>query len=129
MTPPREPAEDGEVGQDEAVSDPETPASPGPDGNPEVAAATPRASTPAQSPVDRSLPPDPAAYDSPRAALARERGLSAPYIAGGRDPEPEEGLNQDRYYGRLLVLMVVALILMGFVLGILGNVITALRGG
>jgi len=80
-------------------------------------------------PIDRSLPPDPAAYDSPRAVLARERGLSAPYIPGGRDPEPDAGLRQDRYYLRLLVVMVVVLVLAGFVLGIAGNLITASRGG
>lgn len=81
------------------------------------------------APINRSLPPDPAAYDSPRAVLARARGLSAPYIAGGQDPEPKGGLREDRVYGRLLMLMVVGLVLMGFVLGIAGNVITALRSG
>ena len=35
------------------------------------------------------LPPDPAAYDSERNAAARARGLSAPYIPGGRDPDQE----------------------------------------
>ena len=35
------------------------------------------------------LPPDPEAYDSPRAAQARARGLAAPYIAGGHDPDLE----------------------------------------
>ena len=33
-----------------------------------------------------SLPPDPEAYDSPRAVQARARGLFAPYIVGGHDP-------------------------------------------
>ena len=36
-----------------------------------------------------NLPPDPDKYDSPRAELARARGLDAPYIPGGEDPEPE----------------------------------------
>jgi hypothetical protein len=80
-------------------------------------------------PIDRSLPPDPAAYDSPRASIARARGLSAPYIGGGRDPDPESGRRDERLYGRLLLIMVVVIVLSGFVLGILGNVITALRGG
>ena len=35
------------------------------------------------------LPPDPAAYDSPRATHARARGLSTPYVPGGRDPDPD----------------------------------------
>ena len=65
-----------------------------------------------------ALPADPAAYDSARAQIARAKGLEAPYIAGGTDPDPETGLRQDRYYGRLLVAMVATLILAGFVLGI-----------
>lgn len=57
-----------------------------------------------------------------RAASARARGLSAPYISGGRDPEPDEGLRQDRFYGRLLILMVAVIVLAGFVLGIIANI-------
>lgn len=71
------------------------------------------------------LPPDPEAYDSPRASMARERGLSAPYIAGGRDPDPAGALHQDRFYVRLLIIMVVILVLAGFVLGIVDNLVTA----
>jgi hypothetical protein len=56
------------------------------------------------------LPADPDAYDHPRAELARRRGLAAPYIAGGRDPEPEEGLREERFYGRLLLFMVLAIL-------------------
>ena len=67
---------------------------------------------------DRQLPPDPQAYDSERNALARARGLSAPYIAGGRDPEPTRGRREERFYGRLLLLMVAVLVLAGFVAGI-----------
>jgi hypothetical protein len=63
------------------------------------------------------LPPDPEAYDSVRAQHARARGLAAPYIAGGRDPDPEAGRREERFYGRLLVIMVVALVLGGFVVG------------
>ena len=65
-----------------------------------------------------ALPPDPVEYDSNRARIARAKGLDAPYIAGGRDPDPEPGLREERYYGRLLVFMVVTLILAGFVLGV-----------
>lgn len=83
---------------------------------------------PDQEPAVR-LPPDPAAYDSPRASIARERGLSAPYIAGGRDPDPAAGHQQERFYGRLLVVMVVILVLAGFVLGILDNLLTRAGGG
>ena len=75
-----------------------------------------------------NLPPDPDKYDSPRAELARARGLDAPYIPGGEDPEPEVARREDRFYGRLLVIMVVAIILGGFVLGIVINALaTATR--
>jgi hypothetical protein len=65
----------------------------------------------------KSLPPDPEAYDSPRNARARAKGLEGPYIAGGTDPDPEKGLVEERHYVRLLVWMVVVLILGGFILG------------
>ena len=64
-----------------------------------------------------SLPPDPEAYDSPRAARARARGLDAPYIAGGTDPEPEAGRAEERRFGRLLLAMVVTIVASGFVVG------------
>lgn len=65
-----------------------------------------------------SLPSDPAAYDSDRARIARAKGLPTPYIPGGRDPDPEPGLREDRYYGKLLLAMVITIVLAGFVLGI-----------
>ena len=71
-------------------------------------------------------PPDPEAYDSVRAQHARARGLAAPYIAGGRDPDPDAGRREERFYGRLLVIMVLALVFGGFVIGIL---IVLLQGG
>ena len=64
-----------------------------------------------------ALPPDPEAYDSPRAVRARAKGLDAPYIAGGKDPDPGPGLAQERRLGRLLVAMVGAIIAAGFVIG------------
>jgi len=78
--------------------------------------------TPAQP-----LPPDPDAYDEVRNEHARKRGLAAPYIAGGRDPDPEAGRAEERRYLRLLLIMVVVIVLSGFVLGILDNLIS--RGG
>jgi hypothetical protein len=66
------------------------------------------------------LPPDPEAYDAERNVHARKRGLSAPYIAGGRDPDPEAGRAEERRYLRWLIIMVVVVILSGFVLGLLG---------
>lgn len=71
-------------------------------------------------PTPAPLPADPAAYDSDRATQARARGLSAPYIAGGRDPDPEATRRTERPYLLLLVAMIVVIVLGGFVLGILG---------
>ena len=68
------------------------------------------------------VPPDPDKYDDPRAELARARGLEAPYIPGGEDPEPEAAQREDRFYGRLLVIMVGAIVLGGVVIGIIINV-------
>jgi hypothetical protein len=70
-------------------------------------------------PQPARLPPDPEAYDSVRAQHARARGLAAPYIAGGRDPDPEAARREERFYVRLLVIMVVVLVLGGFVVGTL----------
>ena len=74
-----------------------------------------------------TLPPDPAAYDAERNAHARKRGLAAPYIEGGRDPDPEAGRAEERRYLRWLLIMVVAVVLSGFVLGILSNLATGPR--
>jgi hypothetical protein len=78
------------------------------------------------APESPSLPPDPEAYDSERNAHARARGLAAPYIAGGRDPDPEAGRREERFYLRLLLIMVGAIVAGGFVLGIIANIIGAL---
>jgi hypothetical protein len=64
------------------------------------------------------LPPDPLAYDSERNKHARARGLPGPYIVGGTDPDPAEGLREERKYLRLLIWMVAIIVLAGFVLGI-----------
>jgi hypothetical protein len=71
--------------------------------------------------TDRGVPPlpaDPTQYDSDRARIARAKGLPAGYIPGGKDPDPDAGLREERYYGRLLLWMVITIILAGFVLGI-----------
>ena len=70
-------------------------------------------------PARPTLPPDPEAYDSVRSQHARARGLAAPYIAGGRDPEPEIGRREERFYGRLLLIMVLVLVFGGFIVGFL----------
>lgn len=82
----------------------------------------PPTEAPSEPPAD--LPPDPAAYDSPRSVRAREKGLRTPYIPGGTDPDPEAGRAQDRRYGTWLLIMVVAIVASGFIVGIL----TALLG-
>jgi hypothetical protein len=64
-----------------------------------------------------TLPPDPVAYDSPRAVRAREKGLEAPYIAGGHDPDPAKGLAEERRYLKLLLAMAAVIVASGFVIG------------
>lgn len=67
----------------------------------------------------KPLAPDPELYDSPRAVRARAKGLEAPYIAGGYDPDIGPALAEERRYGRLLVFMVVTIVAAGFVIGTL----------
>jgi hypothetical protein len=74
-------------------------------------------------PPDQTTQPDPDEYDSPRAVRARARGLSAPYIAGGADPDPEPGRREERRYLRILLAMVVVIVLSGFVLGYLATLV------
>jgi hypothetical protein len=69
------------------------------------------------------LPPDPQAYDSPRAVQARKKGLPGPYIAGGGDPDPEATRRRERRYLWLLIAMVVTIVLAGFVLGFVAQLI------
>lgn len=64
-----------------------------------------------------ALPPNPVEYDSPRAVRARAKGLDAPYIAGGDDPDPARARAEERRYWRLLVWMVVTIVAAGFVIG------------
>ena len=71
------------------------------------------------------IPPDPAEYDTERNTAARARGLSAPYIAGGRDPDPEPARREERFLLKVLLVMVAVIVLSGFVLGVLANLIRA----
>jgi hypothetical protein len=88
---------------------------------------TPDDDTPAATVRRETLPPDPAAYDHPRAEIARRKGLEAPYIAGGHDPEPEAARREERRLLRLLLMTVVLVILSGFVLGALSMLISGPR--
>lgn len=107
-----------------------SPAPPTPGGPPPPALPHPPESPPStEAPPPPEAPPpsrtgllDPS--EAERAAHARARGLEAPLIAGGRDPNPDAGLREDRTYGRLLLIMVAAIVAAGFVLGILANILT-----
>jgi hypothetical protein len=90
----------------------------------EPAEPLPTPPSPAQPPSESpALPPDPDAYDSPRAVQARARGLAAPYIAGGEDPDPETTGRRERRYLRILIAMIVVIVLSGFVLGALAKLL------
>lgn len=69
------------------------------------------------------IPPDPSAYDTERNAAARRRGLSTPYIPGGRDPDAVTTQREERRLVRILVLMVVVIVLAGFVLGFIAAIV------
>jgi len=86
---------------------------------------------PAPNPQPVSLRADPDAYDSPRAVQARARGLAAPYIAGGEDPDMAATRRRERRYLRLLIVMIVVVVLAGFVLGVIANALglPSLLGG
>jgi hypothetical protein len=86
-------------------------------GTPAPADPAPPEPAPGEPAPIPSLPPDPVAYDSPRAVRARQKGLQAPYIAGGNDPDPAAGLAEDRRYVRLLLGMAIAIVASGFVIG------------
>jgi hypothetical protein len=75
-------------------------------------------------PAAPSLPPDPVAYDAVRNEHARRRGLAAPYIAGGNDPELPVTLAHERRYVRILVGMVIAIVALGFGLGIIAALLS-----
>lgn len=79
--------------------------------------------TPPQAPP-APLPPDPERYDEYRNVAARRRGLEQPYIAGGDDPDLPDTLRRERPYVRLLLVMVAATVLLGFVLGIIGALLS-----
>jgi hypothetical protein len=80
---------------------------------------------PDATPPDPTRPVDPARAADARAVLARRRGLPGPYITGGEDADPTAGRSEERRYGTLLVAMVVAIVLAGFVLGIVGVLLGA----
>lgn len=76
-----------------------------------------------ETPTSPALPPDPDAYDAPRAVQARARGLAAPYIPGGEDPDMAATQRRERRYLRLLIAMVVVVVLAGFVVGAIAKLL------
>lgn len=58
-----------------------------------------------------------------RSQHARARGLAAPYIPGGEDPDPEATAREERPYLRLLVLMIAGIIIGAFALSIIGLIV------
>ena len=78
-----------------------------------------------------TVPPDPQAYDTERNAAARRRGLSTPYIPGGRDPDQAGAEAEDRRLLRILIAMVIVIVAAGFVLGFIAALAgrNALVGG
>lgn len=96
------------------IHDVPVPPPPTPSGGPEPASAQPAAPN-ALAAIDPHLgnavpwPPNP-----------DQRGLAAPYPPGGADPDPNAGRREERFYLRLLVGMVLAIILGGFTISVIG---------
>lgn len=63
----------------------------------------------------------------PRAELARARGLAAPYIPGGRDPDAAATARAERPYILLLILMVAVIVGGGILITIAGLIVTGGR--
>ncbi len=96
------------------LSAPSAPAAPTEPSAPFAAADDDGSATQAGPPL---VPADPAAYDTERSAAARKRGLSTPYVPGGRDPELAKTERDERRLLRWLLIMVIVIVLAGFVLG------------
>jgi hypothetical protein len=77
---------------------------------------TPMDEEPTEAQAD--TPPEPLpAPTTARDAIARAKGMPGAEIVGGRDPDLEATLARERPYVRLLVFMIVAIALAGFLLG------------
>ena len=98
-------------------------------GDPPHPAPSPRLGhhVPVSETTPANLPPDPEKYDEYRNVAARKRGLEQPYIDGGDDPEIVATKRRERPYVQMLLAMVVIIVLAGFVLGVIGALITAPR--
>ncbi|MFM2106853.1 MAG: hypothetical protein RL338_1885 [Chloroflexota bacterium] len=90
---------------------------------------TQEAADAARAGLPRTLTPaERAEAMSDRNVHARARGLAAPYIAGGRDPDPAAGLREERRYLRLLLAMVLLIVVGGLGLSIVAYLITGGAG-
>jgi hypothetical protein len=58
-----------------------------------------------------------------RSIAARARGLEAPYIPGGEDPNPAATAVEERRLTRLLVGMVLVIVIGGFLISIAGLIL------
>lgn len=100
---------DSGPGADDAEPGSET-AEPRPDASPQ-----PRSGGMTVTDYDRAM--------TERSQHARARGLGAPYIPGGEDPDPDATARAERPYIRLLVLMVAGIIIGAFALSIIGLIV------
>jgi hypothetical protein len=103
-----------------AAADERAPTGPPAIGAPASTVAEPATDPTSAVPDETSLP---AEAFTERAAAARARGLPGAYIAGGDDPDLDTELARERPYLRLLIGMVAAIVLGGFVLGLIGMVL------
>lgn len=60
-----------------------------------------------------------------RNQAARARGLKAPYIPGGEDPDPVATAARERRLKQLLIGMVLVIVVGGFLISIVGLILTS----
>jgi hypothetical protein len=80
---------------------------------------------PAGKKAEPTAEPEPTERD----LAARARGLSAPYLPGGRDPDPDTTRREERRYLLALIGMVVLIVGASVVLTIIGIFAGAFGGG
>lgn len=105
------------LGHDDAVNDDTAPA-----------ASAPAAADPQGPAAPVAGAPIPSQAYTARAEIAREKGLPGLYITGGDDPDIQQTVDRERPFVRLLVAMVIAIVLGGFILGLIGLAIGDLLG-
>ena len=96
--------------------------------NDDTAPSPPDVSDPEQPATAATGAPIPPEAYTARAAIARDKGLPGLYITGGEDPDLQQAVQHERRYVRLLAAMVIAIVLGGFVLGVIGVIVGDLLG-